>query len=340
MNKFTIQNTPFEISTKIENQIPIKSHPENYQVTFEKFTNTFTDNHVVLIDKNIQALYSIQHSKMIVIEANELNKSIETVLYICEELLKFNFDKGHTLIVIGGGIIQDLGAFTAKIFKRGINWIYYPTTLLSQCDSCIGGKTALNFKQYKNQLALFSAPQKVIIDTNFLKTLKPKDIISGYGEIVKLYLIGGNYYIDNIDNFDFDTTIYHSLSIKKAVIDADEFEILERKSLNYGHSFGHVIEPLMDYEIPHGEAVMLGIEIINQLFTKSKSISNLILKYTNLEKIKNINLDKLISGLKTDKKVTNGVISLIIVPEPGKTIFVDQTIDEELYKKVYEIFTN
>ena len=340
MNTFTIQNTPFKISTEIKNNILIKSHPEDYQVTFEKFTNTFTDNQVVLVDKNVQSLYNVQHSKMIVIEATEFDKSIETVLYIYEKLLRFNFDKGYTLVVIGGGIIQDLGAFTAKTFKRGINWVYYPTTLLSQCDSCIGGKTALNFKQYKNQLALFSAPQKVIIDTNFLKTLKPEDIVSGYGEIVKLYLVGGQYYVDNIDKFDFDTAIYHSLSIKKAVVDADEFEILERKSLNYGHSFGHVIEPLVNYKIPHGEAVMLGIEIINQLFTKSKAISNIVSKYTSLEKIKDIDIDKLISGLKTDKKVTNGVISLVVVPEPGKTIFVDQAIDEELYKKVYEIFAN
>lgn len=340
MNTFTIENTSFEISTEIKNNILIKSYPKDYQVIFEKFTNKFNDNQIILIDKNVQALYNIHHSKMIVIEATELNKSIETVLYICEELLKFNFDKGHTLVVIGGGIIQDLGAYTAKTFKRGINWVFYPTTLLSQCDSCIGGKTALNFKQYKNQLALFSAPQKVIIDTNFLKTLKPEDIISGYGEIVKLYLIGGQYYVDNIDKFDFDTAIYHSLSIKKAVIDVDEFEILERKSLNYGHSFGHVIEPLMDYKIPHGEAVMLGIEIINQLFTKSKSISNIVSKYTNLSKIKNINIDKLVSSLKTDKKVTNGIISLVVVPEPGKTVFINQTISEELYKKVYEILTN
>jgi 3-dehydroquinate synthase len=107
-------------------------------------------------------------------------------------------------------------------------------------------------------------------------------------EIVKLYLVGGQYYLDNIDKFDFDTAIYHSLSIKKAVVDADEFEILERKSLNYGHSFGHVIEPLVNYKIPHGEAVMLGIEIINQLFTKSEAISNIVSKYTSLEKIKNI----------------------------------------------------
>lgn len=341
INKFTIQDTLFEISSEIKSNIEIKSHPKNYQVVFEKFPNKFTDKQVVLVDKNVQTLYNIQHSKIIVVDAIESNKSIETVLDICDQLISFDFDKGYTLVIIGGGIIQDLGAFTSKIFKRGINWIYYPTTLLSQCDSCIGGKTALNYKKNKNQLALFSSPQKVIIDTNFLTTLKPEDITSGYGEIIKLLLIGGSYYIDNINTFDINTLIYHSLMIKKAVIEFDEFELLERKSLNYGHSFGHVIEPLVDYKIPHGEAVMLGIEIINQLFTKSELISSLILRCgTTLDKIKDINIDQLVSGLKTDKKVANGVISLVLVIEPGKTIFIDQVIDEKLYKKVYEILTN
>ena len=115
-----------------------------------------------------QNLYGIKHDKLISIKPSEDIKSIETVLDICEKLLEFKFDKGNELVVIGGGITQDLGAYTAKTFKRGIKWTYIPTTLLSQCDSCIGGKTALNFKQYKNQLALFSAPNRVIIDSNYI----------------------------------------------------------------------------------------------------------------------------------------------------------------------------
>tara|TARA_R110000868_G_scaffold8986_1_gene45514 strand:- start:4034 stop:5056 length:1023 start_codon:yes stop_codon:yes gene_type:complete len=340
MNKFTIQNTEFEISTNIKNSISINSHPEKYEVVFQKLNNSYTEDQVLIVDKNVHKLYNINHSKMIVIDAIEQNKSIETVLDICEKLLEYNFNKAQTLIVIGGGIIQDLGAYTAKTYKRGVNWIYYPTTLLSQCDSCIGGKTALNFKNYKNQLALFSAPQKVIIDIDFLKTLKPEDITSGYGEIVKLFLIGGSYYINNINEFDYKTSIYHSLLIKKAVIEHDEFELMERKSLNYGHSFGHVIEPLFNYEIPHGEAVMLGIEIINRLFTKDKSITNIISKYTNLEKIKHIDIERLINGLKTDKKVKNNIISLVVLMNPGNTIFVEQEINDELKKRVYEIFAN
>jgi len=340
MNIFNIDNTKFQTSLDITDELIIKSHPKDYKAIFSKFKNQFNTKEVVLVDKNVQQLYNINHDKMIVVEAIEQNKSIETVLNVCEQLTNFDFDKGSTLIVIGGGIIQDIGAFTSKIYKRGINWIFYPTTLLSQCDSCIGGKTALNFKSYKNQLALFSAPKKVIIDTNFLKTLSKSDIISGYGEIIKLFLIGGDYYVNNINNFNFDTAIYHALNIKKAVVDFDEFEINERKSLNYGHSFGHVIEPLTDYKIPHGEAVLLGIEIINQIFDKNPIITNIINQYTNLSKIKSLNLNKIIDGLKTDKKVKNGIISFVVIPEPGKTIFKDTPIDNKLKLTLNEIFAN
>ena len=149
INKFTIQGKEFEVDTELQNKVVIKSFPADYNITFSKFDNNFTEKNVVLVDKNVRSLYNIQHSKLIEIEAIEENKSIETVLSVCERLLEYKFDKGYTLIVIGGGILQDIGAFTAKMYKRGINWQFVPTTLLSQCDSCIGGKTALNFKTYK-----------------------------------------------------------------------------------------------------------------------------------------------------------------------------------------------
>lgn len=340
MNRFTIADTILEADPIKKDRLLIQSHPNKYEVLFQKFTNTFGDNEVVLVDANVQRLYNIQHSKLITIEAIEANKNIDTVLLVCEKLLNFDFDRGDTLIVIGGGITQDIGAYTAKTFKRGINWIFYPTTLLSQCDSCIGGKTALNFKTYKNQLALFSAPSKVIIDTNFLTTLTDQDILSGHGEIVKLFLTGGQYYIDNFDSFDLETKIYHSLSIKKAVVELDEFELLERKSLNYGHSFGHAIEAVTNYEIPHGEAVLLGIEIINKLYTQSQDISNLIGRFTSLSKLKQVSIDQVINAMKTDKKVANGVISLVVVPQAGITTFVKQSFTDYFTALVHDILIN
>lgn len=340
INYFKIQDTTLSVSTEKTDTLTIESHPKSYDVHFEKFNNNFTEDQVVLVDANVQKLYNINHSKMIVIDAMETNKSIDTVLRVCEDLLVYGFDKGHTLIVIGGGIVQDIGAFTAKVYKRGINWVFVPTTLLSQCDSCIGGKTALNHLNYKNQLALFSAPNKVIIDTEFLNTLQPQDITSGYGEIVKLFLTGGSWYVDQFDEFTREEAIFHALSIKKAVVECDEFEDNERKSLNYGHSFGHVIESMTDYAIPHGTAVMLGIDIINKIYSSSDEVTKLVNKFTSIDLIKDIDVNKLVTKLKTDKKVSNGIISLVVVITPGVTVFVNQTIDKTLENVVHAVFTN
>ena len=340
MKTFSINETEFNVDENFKKSFNVNSHPEDYLVSFKSFENKFDALDVVLVDSNVCKLYGIYHDKLISIDVLEENKSIYTVLNICQELLSMNFNKGNRLVVIGGGILQDIGAFVSKIFKRGIDWVFYPTTLLSQCDSCIGGKTALNFNSQKNQLALFSAPKEVIIDINFLKTLSQKDIISGYGEIIKLFLIGGEYYVNMIDSINAEELIYHSLSIKKSIIEMDEFEKSERKSLNYGHSFGHVIEPMTDYEIPHGEAVLIGIEIINKLFDNNDSISKLISRFTSIDKIKSLNVNEIVNRLRTDKKSTNNSITLIRVVEPGKTLFTETEIDDNLMERVNAIFVN
>ena len=118
INNFIINGTTFEVSSELNNSIIINSHPQSYEVVFGNAQKTFLDTDVLIIDKNVQKIYNIEHSKMIIIEATEDNKSINTVLDICEKLLNFGFDKGHNLIVMGGGIIQDIGAYTAKTFKK------------------------------------------------------------------------------------------------------------------------------------------------------------------------------------------------------------------------------
>jgi 3-dehydroquinate synthase len=340
MNKFIIDSIEFNCSEELLTNIDISSNPYNYTVKFMDFIPNFKDNDFLIIDKNIQKIYNISHHNMMPIDATENNKSIETVLKICEWLSNKNFNKGNILYVIGGGITQDIGAFVGSMYKRGINWIYVPTTLLSQCDSCIGGKTALNFNQMKNQLALFSAPRSVIIDTNFLQSLTQKEILSGMGEVVKFFIIAGEPYISLLDNISLKEKIFHSLIIKKTIVEYDEFEKNIRKSLNYGHSFGHAIESASNYAIPHGEAVILGIEIINQLFGKSEQITSIVNKFTSLEKIKNINPDLVMNYLKHDKKMQLNTISLIVVESPGITKFVPTILDDKLMKKIYEIFIN
>jgi 3-dehydroquinate synthase len=337
--KFIVDGNELSASTDDYTSITIKSHPCDYEVVFEKYPKVFGDNDVLLIDSNVSNIYNLTHSKMIVVEATEDNKSMDTVLMVCAKLLEYNFDKGSKLYVVGGGIIQDIGAFTSKIYKRGINWIFIPTTLLSQCDSCIGGKTALNYNNHKNQLALFSAPSKVIIDTTFLSTLSEQEIISGYGEIVKLFIIGGEYYIDILDKINIEKAIMHSLAIKKAVVEFDEFEHNVRKVLNYGHTFGHAIEALSNFSITHGKAVLYGIEIINRLFSKSDKITKLVERYVDLNVINTFNSIDLTRTIMTDKKVSNGVVSFVVT-NPGVTTFVSKKIDNELIYLINEVTVN
>jgi 3-dehydroquinate synthase len=340
MNKFIIDNVSLQPLHNFTNNLEIISHPKNYSVIFDSFNNSFDTNDFLLIDNNVQKLYDINHKNTFIINPIESNKNIETVLKVCQWLCDKGFNKGHRLFVIGGGITQDIGAFVGSIYKRGINWVYIPTTLLSQCDSCIGGKTALNFHSIKNQLALFSAPSLVIIDPKFLKTLNSQDIINGMGEIIKFFILGGISYIEKINQYSMQERIFHGLAIKKSIIEYDEFEINIRKALNYGHSFGHAIEAATNYTIPHGEAVLLGIEIINRLFTNNNNISKIISEYTSLDKIKNLKTSTIIELLKQDKKTKLNKITLVVPSEIGITNFIDSTLDQQLAYKLNEIFTN
>lgn len=339
MSSFIIDQVTLDAQHIPDDKINICSSLRDYTVVFQEFSPAFTDNDFVIIDKNICEIYNISHYNMKILNAIEMEKTIDIALNVCEWLSEKDFNKGNRLYVIGGGIIQDIGAFVGAMFKRGINWTYVPTTLLSQCDSCIGAKTALNFKNIKNQLALFSAPQQVIIDTKFLGSLSSTEILSGMGEIIKFFLLGGSYYLSTIQDA-IDRQIKNGLSIKKAVIEYDEFEKNIRKSLNYGHSFGHAIEAASNYGIPHGEAVLLGIEIINILFTQSRQISSVIEQFTDIDKLKQINVDHILYCLKQDKKTQHNNISLVVVDTPGVTRFVDTAIDNNLKKKLYGIFAS
>ena len=340
MSKFLVNDIEFVTFPFDNNEILVSSHPSNYNVVFKNFLKKWNDEDFVLVDSNIQKIYSIEHSNLFIVDAIESNKTIEQSLELCEFLLSKNFSKKNTLHVVGGGIVQDIGAFTAKIFKRGINWKYYPTTLLSQCDSCIGGKTALNFKNYKNQLALFSAPIEVIIDSKFLSSLSQSELDSGNGEIVKLFITGGKYFIDNYDNWSLEERIKHALSIKKTIIEYDEFEFDVRKVLNYGHTFGHIIESLTNYKISHGKAIILGMYIVSKLFETNKVVVDFLSRFIDSDDLELLDPNKLFSMISTDKKTIGSKICFVHSPDFGITNFIMTEIDDILLGKIHEIFAD
>ena len=240
---FFIENRTYIIPENFQelSRFTVKSSPRPYEVEIKNDNNIQQEikiklkensKNLLLVDKNVYDLYlkdlNIDSSRIFIAEATEEFKTINGILDVISFLEKNDFTKSETLIVVGGGIIEDVGAFVGAVFKRGINWIYYPTTLLSMCDSCIGGKTGINHNNTKNQLALFSAPRKVIINIEFLKTLSDFDIKSGMGEILKLLVTGGKELIKlyqglvkngQVQNFDdYIKLILASLSVKKAII--------------------------------------------------------------------------------------------------------------------------
>jgi 3-dehydroquinate synthase len=336
----------YQTTNLYSNKFVVKSMPQDYKVEFknkvsdletyykEKFTNP--NSRFVIWDKNILNLYgddlSLLKNNQFILNAIESNKNSQSVFKIIDFLQGINFTKKETIISVGGGITQDVTAFTRSIFKRGLNWSFVPTTLLSMADSCIGAKTALNHKGVKNQLALFSAPKEVLICTDFLKTLSVKDIQSGYGEIIKLVIIGGEYAINEFIKITnskepelkkITKLIKLSLQIKKVIIEKDEFEFDLRRSLNYGHTIGHAIEPVLNYKIPHGIAVSIGMIIENNLAVKfglldpkiCQKYNQLIAKYISvdfLNMLKGVNYKEVYLNILQDKKTLNKIVNFAI----------------------------
>tara|TARA_Y100000992_G_scaffold53241_3_gene31764 strand:+ start:9007 stop:9894 length:888 start_codon:yes stop_codon:yes gene_type:complete len=266
------------------------------------------------------------------IEAREELKNMITVLELVDYLMELGFTKKNTLHVVGGGITQDIASMCAAIFKRGIEWVFTPTTLLSMCDSCIGSKMGVNHNNSKNQLGTFYPPKRVVINVSFLRSLSKRDIYSGIGEILKLYALDNVPWV--ID--DFEEALKKCLSIKKKIVEEDELEKTIRPCLNYGHTFGHVFETMSDFKIPHGVAVLIGMYVIDRYFEKD------VIKYGPYMHIireysKYLNLDEelIMKHLKADKKVLADEITLIKCRE-----FVKVKLDETLVKDVVTIVSN
>ena len=277
--------------------------------------------------------------------ANEKNKNKNSVNKILSILLKKNFNRNDCLISIGGGITGDVSGFAASIFKRGLKFVNMPTTLLSQVDSSIGGKTGINTKQGKNLIGTFYQPNLVISEIEFLKSLPKRELICGYGEILKhaiisdkkffLFLCKNGSKILKLKNVLIKKTIYQSCLIKKKVVETDEKEFGIRKILNFGHTFAHAYEATLGYskKLNHGEAVILGIKtaVKFSLLNKILDISEFRLIENHLNTLnlpRNINkfftikdLHKILSFMKKDKKNNTNKINLVLLKKIGSPLY-------------------
>ena len=282
----------------------------------------------ILVDQNTMRdclfkLPQIENALIIEIKSGEEYKNISTCNFIWEQLTINNFDRNALLINLGGGVIGDMGGFCATTYKRGLEFIHIPTTLLAMVDASVGGKLGIDFKGFKNQIGLFNNPKAVLISSEFLETLAESELKSGFAEVVKHALISDNSLWLKLKNtpftdLDWEDIIDTSVQIKNKIVLADPFEKEERKKLNFGHTFGHAIESYYlekGTPISHGEAVFMGMILETKMSDLSETdkneiknyvLSNFALPYTP----KKSSLHKFLIN---DKKNQNGKINFTLL---------------------------
>ncbi len=346
----------------------IKSVIHNYEVHFidnfgKSISEEILDGDFIIVDNKIKQLYKaqltpiLQKCKHIGIDATEPQKSYEGIIPVIRHLIENGFRKNHRLVAVGGGITQDITAFISSIMYRGVKWIFYPTTLLAQGDSCIGSKTSINFEAYKNQVGGFYPPNKILVFPGFIDTLSEAEMKSGMGEMLHYFIVSGR------DDFEMYKLLYkeaftnketlskiiaRSLEIKKGYIEVDEFDKNVRQVFNYGHSFGHAIESLTEYRVPHGVAVSFGMDMANFVSVKlgliPEKIREEIREITEFiwsgYFINEIDINKFLKALSKDKKNVGAQLGLILNKGYGQIFKNIMDADEAFKGWITEYFEN
>lgn len=289
------------------------------------------------------------------IPAGEANKNLDVVRTVYTYLIEQHFERRDMIVALGGGVVGDLAGFTAATYLRGIDFIQVPTSLLAQVDSSIGGKTGVDFDQYKNMVGAFHMPKLVYMNIDTLSTLSARLFNSGFGEIIKHGLIKNREYFDYLDvNYEhikvlepeyLMETIYQSCIIKAEVVNHDPTEKGERALLNFGHTLGHAVEKLMNFSLYHGECVALGM-ICASYISKERgyitdsdyaAIRAMLKKYGFPTKVEGLDIFSILEVSKSDKKMEKGVVKFILLRELGNAV-IDRTVTcDEMTQALKEI---
>ena len=298
----------------------------------------------IITDSGVPEEYSkaiasqCKNAIVITFDQGEENKNLETYKYICEKILDFGLERSDAIVAVGGGVVGDISGFVASTYMRGIDFYNIPTTLLSQVDSSIGGKTAIDFCGVKNILGSFYQPKAVIISTDTLRTLDKRQISSGIAEVIKMSLTSDEELFKDLEEGLFEKdkkqTIIRALKIKKSVVEADEKENSIRKILNFGHTFGHGIEALGN--LYHGECVALGMIPMCEKKLRPRLI-NLLSNFNLPTSFEAIDIDKAAEFIQHDKKSSGGVINVVFVDSPG-SYRIEKMSAEEILRHIKSSF--
>jgi len=279
----------------------------------------------------------LPEGRTVLIEATEEHKSYDAIGPVFLDLLGKGIRRDGNLVVVGGGVVQDIGCFIATVLARGIRWELVPTTLLAQADSCIGSKSSINIGEFKNQIGTFYSPHRVLLCPSVLQSLPWDEIRSGLGEVIKFQLLtseaGFRELMDDLADLRANPQritkwIHRSLEIKKAYIEEDEFDHGRRNLLNYGHTFGHAYESATHYAIPHGIAVALGMLTATYVSVQNGMVAREHFDYVKRqllpwcapygEHLTRVALDDVILAMRRDKKNTAAGVNCILTRDYGK----------------------
>ncbi len=339
------------ISTHLESELVTALAECEHDKLFV-LTDTTTQELCLPVIKNF---YSLKHIQVITIPASDSHKDIESLMMVWKGLQEGGASRHSCMINLGGGMVTDLGGFAASTFKRGINFINIPTTLLAMVDASVGGKTGINFGGLKNEVGVFNDSKYVILDTEFLKTLDVENICSGYAEMLKHGLISTEAMWEELVSFDLDQPdlkqlqrmVGDSVKVKERIVELDPHEKGIRKALNLGHTFGHAFESwaLKRKPILHGYAVAFGL--IPELYLsvaktgfptdKMRQTVTFIKENYGTLNITCDDYDELIELMQHDKKNQNGIINFTMLGGIGD-IRINQTATTEEIKEALDFF--
>ena len=319
---------------------------------------------VIIVDENthehclpflITTFEELSKAEVILLPPGEDNKQMEIVFHVWEALTEYEISRSDLIINLGGGMMTDMGGFIASCYKRGLDFIHVPTSLLGMVDASIGGKTGINLGHFKNQIGLFSNPIAVFIDPKFLATLPENELYSGYAEMLKHAFISSESLLERIidqmknkEEFSIDL-IYDCILVKNEIVNRDPLEKGERKILNFGHTIGHVVEGyFMDsLQISHGHSVAIGMVMESFLSMKAgklsvekyKEVEALLTSIYPLPKLTDVGIQKMTAMLINDKKNKEGKILCCLLNEIGKCTY-DNVVEEKLFMEVFMHFKN
>lgn len=318
---------------------------------------------VVVTDSNVGPLYADavlaslraagKQPELITVAAGEASKSLPTCEAVLGEMVRFGLDRKSFLVALGGGVIGDLAGFCAATYQRGIPYVQVPTTVLSQVDSSVGGKTGVNLPHAKNMVGCFHQPVHVIADLDTLKSLPKREYNEGFAEIIKHAAIRDESMFDAIKNVaagkgDLVALIRRNISIKAVIVESDEFETIgTRALLNFGHTLGHAIEAAAGYgKLLHGEAISLGLRAAAWLSAQIAALTNddyeRILELLRLYELPtrlpdDLDIEEIMSIARTDKKYENGKIRFVLLRKPGDAYVSKDVLEGHLKQALEEL---